>query len=141
MANNLLRRLKAPTALRERVVFLIEKHMAPLEADKKYLRRRLSRWGAEAVAQLLALQRADRIATGTQVDDPRFGQIDAILAEIEGENACLTLKDLAIGGRELMALGYSGPAIGQALNRLLELVLDEQVENEKNALLKALEEH
>jgi tRNA nucleotidyltransferase (CCA-adding enzyme) len=141
MANNLLRRLKAPTALRERVVFLIEKHMAPLEANKKYLRRRLSRWGAEAVAQLLALQRADRIATGTQVDDPRFGQIEAILAEIKGENACLTLKDLAIGGRELMALGYSGPAIGQALNRLLELVLDEQVENEKNALLKALEEH
>ena len=141
MANNLLRRLKAPTALRERVVFLIEKHMAPLEANKKYLRRRLSRWGAEAVAQLLALQRADRIATGTQVDDPRFGQIEAILAEIEGENACLTLKDLAIGGRDLIALGYSGPAIGQALNRLLELVLDEQVENEKNALLKALEEH
>ena len=140
IANAILRRLKAPTALRERVVFLIEKHMAPLEADKKYLRRRLSRWGGEAVAQLLALQRADRIATGTDVDDPRFSQIEAILAEIQAENACLTLKDLAIGGKELMALGYSGPAIGKALQQLLEMVLDEQVENEKTALLKALAE-
>ena len=138
MASAILRRLKAPTALRQRVVFLIEKHMAPLEPDKKYLRRRLSRWGMDAVRQLLALQRADRIATGTDVDDPRFARIEAILAQIEAENACLTLKDLAIGGRELMALGYSGPAIGQTLNRLLELVIDEQVENEKDALLQAL---
>ena len=114
--------------------------MAPLEADKKYLRRRLSRWGSEAVAQLLALQRADRIATGTDVDDPRFSQIEAILAEIEAENACLTLKDLAIGGKELMAMGYSGPAIGKALQQLLEMVLDEQVENSKEALLAALKE-
>ena len=140
MASAILRRLKAPTALRQRVVFLIEKHMAPLEPDKKYLRRRLSRWGMDAVQQLLALQRADRIATGTDVDDPRFARIEAILAQIEAENACLTLKDLAIGGRELMALGYSGPAIGQTLNRLLELVIDEQVENEKDALLQALKE-
>ena len=140
MASAILRRLKAPTALRQRVVFLIEKHMAPLEPDKKYLRRRLSRWGSEAVGQLLALQSADRIATGTDVDDPRFARIEAILAQIEAENACLTLKDLAIGGRELMALGYSGPAIGQTLNRLLELVIDEQVENEKDALLQALKE-
>ena len=94
----------------------------------------------DAVRQLLALQRADRIATGTDVDDPRFARIEAILAQIEAENACLTLKDLAIGGRELMALGYSGPAIGQTLNRLLELVIDEQVENEKDALLQALKE-
>ena len=140
MASAILRRLKAPTALRQRVVFLIEKHMAPLEPDKKYLRRRLSRWGMDAVQQLLALQRADRIATGTDVDDPRFARIEVILAQIEAENACLTLKDLAIGGRELMALGYSGPAIGQTLNRLLELVIDEQVENEKDALLQALKE-
>ena len=140
MASAILRRLKAPTALRQRVVFLIEKHMAPLEPDKKYLRRRLSCWGMDAVRQLLALQRADRIATGTDVDDPRFARIEAILAQIEAENACLTLKDLAIGGRELMALGYSGPAIGQTLNRLLELVIDEQVENEKDALLQALKE-
>ena len=140
MASAILRRLKAPTALRQRVVFLIEKHMAPLEPDKKYLRRRLSRWGMDAVRQLLALQRADRIATGTEVDDPRFARIEVILAQIEAENACLTLKDLAIGGRELMALGYSGPAIGQTLNHLLELVIDEQVENEKDALLQALKE-
>ena len=138
MADQIMQRLKAPTALRERVVFLIEKHMAPLEADKKYLRRRLSRYGKEAVWQLLALQQADRIATGTEVDDPRFRQVEQVLRQIEAEDSCLSLKDLAVKGSDLIALGYEGPAIGKALQQLLELVLDEQVENEKDALLRAL---
>jgi hypothetical protein len=36
-----------------------------------------------------------------------------------------------------MALGFSGPAIGKALERLLDLVLEETLPNEKNALLTA----
>ena len=37
-----------------------------------------------------------------------------------------------------MVLGYRGKAIGQALNSLLEQVLDEQLPNEKQTLLNAL---
>jgi hypothetical protein len=39
-----------------------------------------------------------------------------------------------------MDLGYRGPAIGQALQFLLEQVLDERVENEKEALIQALKQ-
>ena len=37
-----------------------------------------------------------------------------------------------------MALGFTGPAIGTTLNRLLALVLDEQLPNEKQILLEAV---
>ena len=38
--------------------------------------------------------------------------------------AAVGVNDLAIDGRELMALGYSGSAIGEAKRHLLELVVD-----------------
>ena len=138
IADQILLRLKAPTALRQRVVLLVEQHMALLEPDKKLLRRRLSKLGREAVHQLLALQQADMGAK--PADEGRFAQIRLLLEQIAGEDACLSIRDLAVRGQDLMALGYRGPAIGQAQQWLLEQVLDEQVENEKEALLKALQQ-
>ena len=138
IADGILLRLKAPTALRQRVVLLVEQHMTPLEPDKKLLRRRLSKLGSETVHQLLALQRSDMGAK--PADDSRFSQIQLLLQEIEAENACLSIRDLAVSGHDLMDLGYRGPAIGQALQFLLEQVLDERVENEKEALIQALKQ-
>ena len=138
MADAILRQLKAPTALREDVAFLIEKHMTPLEADVKLLRRRLSQYGLPRTRMLLALQLADTIATGVPHPMP-YEQIGQMLEDILAEEACLSLKDLAVNGRDLMALGYTGPAIGKALQSLLEQVLDEQLPNEKAALLQALQ--
>ena len=57
------------------------------------------------------------------------------LAELRAENACLTVKDLAVNGNDLLALGYQGKAIGETLNALLEGVLDETLPNERQALL------
>ena len=67
-------------------------------------------------------------------------ELRQIRDQLLAEDACFCLKDLALNGHDLMALGYEGRAIGEALNRLLELVLDEQVENSKDALLAALKE-
>ncbi len=137
MANVILSRLKAPTALRERVVFLIDKHMTPLEADRKLLRRRLSRYGSEAVFALLRLQTADTDGTGISIGAERFSGIEEILNDLMAENACLTLRDLAVNGHDLMALGLAGKDIGTVQRRLLEAVLDERLENEKAPLLEA----
>ena len=134
LADKILHRLKAPTALRERVVLLISQHMNPLTPDRKLLRRRLSAMGREAVYQLLALQEADANELRN------FAEVRQILAELEAEDACLSLKDLAVKGQDLIALGLTGPAIGKTLNHLLALVLDEQIPNEKEMLLKAAQE-
>ena len=138
MADTILRRLKAPTALRERVTFLIRHHMTPLTPDRKLLKRRLSQMGEEAVFQLLELQRGDFCSKGVWGEAAYFDETERILREILGENACLQIKDLKIGGKDLMAHGIpAGPLLGQCLNRLLEQVLDEQLSNEADALLDA----
>ena len=138
MADAILLRLKAPTDLRKKVVFLIDRHMTKLEPDRKLLRRRLSQYGWESVADLLALQRADFTSKGVREKGPDFSRIDDLLTELHREDACLSLKDLAVKGNDLTALGFSGKAIGQALNDLLEQVLEENLPNEKEALLSYL---
>lgn len=139
MADVLLRRLKAPTALREQVVRLIDLHMTKLPAEKKTVHRWLSRLGKETLEQLLTLQQADTSSKGICKDEElaHFPALHRLLEEILQEASCLSVKDLAIDGHDLMALGLSGPALGQILNALLEQVLDEQLPNEKSALLQA----
>ena len=138
MANAILHRLKAPTQLREDVVFLIKKHMTPLSPDKRLLRRRLSQYGQRRLEMLLQLQKADFCSKGVTGDTTDFSALEELLAEILAEEACLTIKDLAVNGHDLMALGYRGPAIGQALQWLLDAVLDDRLPNEKETLINAL---
>ena len=141
MADAILRRLKAPTALREEVTLLIRQHMTKLEPDKRVLRRYLSKLGMQTVRKLLQLQKADMASKGTS--DPlqmeQFSVLYGLLSEIEAENACLSLKDLAVKGDDLMALGFSGKEIGAHLNMLLEQVMEEKLPNEKDMLLAFLQ--
>jgi len=140
IADAILLRLKAPTALRQQVVFLIEHHMLPLEPDKRLLRRRLGKYGEDTLRKLLALQRADFSSkgTGNAQDGAIFTEVEQLLDEIMQEDACLCIKDLAINGNDLMALGYSpGKKIGACLDFLLTQVQDELLPNEKEALLQA----
>lgn len=140
IADQILRRLKAPNALREQVTALIELHMTRLEPDRTLLRRRLSRLGAETVEQMLLLQEADMGSKGTGNDEELeiFPQIRQLLQALYAENACLQLRDLAVDGKDLLALGFpKGPQLGQCLNHLLEQVVEEKLPNERAALLQA----
>lgn len=137
MADDILRRLKAPTALREEVVTLIGRHMTRLQPERKLLRRQVSKFGFPMVEAMLSLQEADMGSKGTGENDGSavFSEVRELLAELKAEDACLGLKDLAVNGNDLMALGYRGKAIGTCLNALLEQVVDERMPNEKKALL------
>lgn len=138
MADEILHRLKASNALREEVVFLIAHHMHPLEPERKQLRRKLSKWGATRLKKLLALQEADFNSKGVTGTSFPFDKISEIVEELIAEDSCLTLRDLAINGHDLMAMGLSGNAIGQCLNDLLSKVIEEELPNEKAALLAAV---
>ncbi len=138
MAEEQLLQLKAPTALREAVVFLISHHMTPLEPDKRLLRRNLGKYGRQAILDLLALQEADFAGKGTGEKTNRFQDLRALLAEVLAEEACLRVKDLHIDGRDLQRLGFApGPRLGECLNYLLEQVQDEVLPNEHTALCSA----
>ena len=137
MADTILRRLKAPTALREEVVTLIGRHMTRLQPERKWLRRQVSKFGFSMVELQLALQEADMGSKGTGEDDGSavFSAVRGLLAELKAEDACLSLKDLAVNGNDLMALGFHGKELGTCLDALLEQVVDERLPNEKEALL------
>jgi len=140
-AADILHRLKAPTALRQQVVALIERHMLVLTPDRKLLRRRLAQFGDPGLLQQLALQRADRLGTGTRAADPDTDEAEQIVKQLLAENACMGIRDLAIDGRELMTLGFpAGKALGICLKRLLEEVVEETLPNEKDALLDRAKE-
>jgi tRNA nucleotidyltransferase (CCA-adding enzyme) len=47
----------------------------------------------------------------------------------------LTRGDLAVGGRELQALGLAGPRLGEVLGVLLERVLDDPTLNTPDTLI------
>ena len=139
MAEAILLRLKAPTALREQVSFFISHHMTPIEPDKRLLKRRLSRYGVDQLLDLIDLQEADMSSKGTGIatGDDRYQVLRDMVREILAENTCLQIKDLAVNGKDLMALGYApGPELGKCLAELLNLVLDEEVTNEKHNLLE-----
>ena len=140
MADAVLRRLRAGNELRTRVVSLIQNHMIPLEPDKRLLRRRLSKLGTDGVRDLLILQRADFGSKGVGEKTDVFDRVQTLTEQILQEDACLSLKDLAVSGHDLIALGYSGKAIGTCLSYLLEQVLDEHLANEKATLLAAARE-
>lgn len=138
MANEILQRLKAPTALREQVVVLIQQHMTFIQPQRNVLRRRLSRLGFQTLELLLQLQKADMEGQGTRETEEYFRQIREIIDGLLAEESCLTLKSLAVNGRDLMAIGIpAGKELGHCLQALLDGVLDETLPNEKEALLEA----
>ena len=57
------------------------------------------------------------------------------LNRLMAEGACFRLRQLAVNGRDLQALGYTGEAIGQTLEAMLLSVARQEVPNEKQALL------
>lgn len=137
-ADMVLRRLKAPNAFREDVVWLVKHHMDLLSTEQKQVRRALSRHGIRRIRLLCALQRADMGGKGVG-RSARLQEIADFLhmaEELSAKEGELTLKRLAVKGGDLMAVGYPRtPELGNALHRLLELVLAGELPNEKEPLL------
>lgn len=65
----------------------------------------------------------------------------ATLGWLLEQNPCYKVSDLAVSGHDLIEAGINpGPALGYTLDHLLDLVMEEEIPNEKNALLMAAKE-
>ena len=142
MANEMLRALKFDNKTRERVVLLVERHDAQPPPRSQVIRRWLNRLGPEAFFQLLEVKRADSMGQDPEKVRDRLAELDEIRAKAEqilAEKQCLTLKDLAVDGRDVIAAGIEpGPEVGRVLNGLLERVLNGEIPNERKTLLAAI---
>lgn len=145
IAAEVLAYLRLDNATRDRVLLLVEHHDWPLSCDRLQLKRRLNKFGEEALFQLIDVQCADEAAKGTELSQAMLVQKEAIrpaLTALLAEHPCVTLRDMAVGGRDLMAEGIAhGKALGETLNWLLDEVLNERLPNEREALLAAARLH
>lgn len=141
-AETLLRSLKYDNATLARVPLLVKWHDAPLEETPRMLKRRLNQMGEDALRDLLALQRADTLGLAPRYHDrlAHFDRLEAMLDEVLAQDACFSVKKLAVSGNDLKELGLRGREIGQAQRRLVDAVIDEKVKNEKDALLAYLKQ-
>lgn len=137
MAENILKRLKLDNATKERVVQLIRYHDANIGEDPPSVKRWLRRLTPETFFDLLALKRADDLGQNPDYADRRahYDKLEAMAKQILTEQTCLSLKDLAVNGHDLAALGAApGKALGELLDQLLEGVTDGRLENRAETL-------
>lgn len=137
MAEQMLRRLRLDNRTRACIVRLVEWHDRPIAATDPAVRRCLRELGEEDLRRLLAVKRADNLAQAPayQGRQRELDQVEAVLDRLVKENACVSLRQLAVSGRDLLALGYVGPAVGRELNQLLDAVVDGALLNERASLL------
>lgn len=95
--------------------------------------------GPEAFFQLLEVKQADSMGQAPEKVQGRLAELDEIRIKAEqilAERQCLTLKDLAVDGRDVIAAGVApGPEVGKGLEGLLERVLNAEFPNKREFLL------
>jgi tRNA nucleotidyltransferase (CCA-adding enzyme) len=141
VAKRALQRLRYSNQIVERVTLLIDKHMFTTGVTDKGVRRLIRKMGEELIFSLLDLRRADVIAQGKGGTTGDVDELEErIKLEIERQPP-FGLKDLEIGGNDIMKAFDipPSPLVGQVLNYLLELVLDDPEVNQKDRLMKEAE--
>lgn len=144
LSDGILRRLKFSNAVREHILFLVRHRALPLdEADRITMKRLMSKHGAAALGDLLAVQRADAMARPDSLDRlTRLGSAQCLMQDILSRQPPLHRTQLAISGRDLISAGFApGPQLGVLLERLLQQVLEEALPNEPAALMEYAAAH
>ena len=106
--------------------------------ERAAVHRLMARYGRETVGNLLQTKLADNAAkapAGLERAQRPWREALSVYNELLAENACCSLAELRIDGGDLLALGFSGRAVGRAKQRLLDEVASEKLENERKALM------
>lgn len=138
IARDVMKRLKLDNATINKVCRLVEIHDVRPEANRRALRKYLSKNADVDTDEIMAIRRAD-LAAQNPVYHTQFEYLaksEEIINELKAEGACLTVSKLKISGNDIIALGAKGVEIGKILNKLLSDVVEEKIENEKTALVK-----
>ena len=139
LAEAAMDRLRFDNRSRQTILTLVEGHDAPLDLSEKAVRRNLARYGGETLRLLLEVKRADGMGQDPEKVRDRLAELEEIKAKAEqilAERQCLTLKDLEVDGRDVIAAGVEpGPEVGRVLEGLLDRVLSGEIRNERRTLL------
>lgn len=149
LAYQILRRLKSDNDTLHKVCRLVEYHdwAIDLKADVKIsaVRHLIAKVGEDAFPEMFEVNRADMLAQSDYIRDEKIQKqkrLEALYREIRENRQCLSLKDLAVNGRDLLEKGLKpGRELGEILQKMLEDVLENPAHNEKEYLLHHLNQY
>ncbi len=138
LCKDILKRLKFDNDTIRLVSCLVLNHDYYVEPAKKYVRRAINRIGEEVFPLLLKVKQADLEAQSDYQKEEKQQNLDEITGlyqEILKDKECVSLRSLAVKGTDLISWGMKpGKEMGEMLARLLEEVLDDPENNQKDKL-------
>jgi len=141
MTKEILRRLKFDNDTIHKVCRLVQFHDYgnSVEPDKRIVRRAVNKIGEDIFPMLLKVKRADLAAQSDYKREEKeviLNRWEKLFNEIMEAKECVSLKTLAVTGRDLIDHGMEpGKELGNILQELLELVLENPECNTKEYLL------
>lgn len=146
ITRNLMIRLKFSNEMINNVCHLVKEHMFHYEQNwsSSAVRRFIVRVGKENLEDLFDLRLADMYGMWNENVDVRYSDSVKLLLELKEriekeleKKSALTLKDLAVNGNDLISIGIpSGKQLGIILKELMNVVLEDPTQNNKETLLK-----
>lgn len=123
---------------------LVIHHDDVIEPTPRSVKRALAklRGDTQMLRALLDLKRADALTHAPQYASVELiDELERTLDKVIEGNEALTVRDLAVNGRDLMNLGFEqGPRIGKTLEALLRATIDDEAPNERKELLSIAKE-
>lgn len=142
MTEKILRRLKFSNDTIDKVKRLVKYHDRDIEPVTKNVRHAVSQIGEDIFPLLFSVKYADIMAQSGYLREEKLQNLEevkVIYDQILEKRDCLSLKDLAVSGNDLIAIGMKpGKEIGETLHKLLQIVLDDPEYNQKDYLLSLL---
>lgn len=139
-AKEILRRLKFDNDTIRKVTKLVRWHDYRMPAEKKNVRKAMSKISAELFPMYLLVKRADILAHSMYRREEELENLSGLqkcYEEIVADHECVSLKQLAVTGTDLIGIGMKpGKQIGEVLNELLRIVLEYPEFNNKEHLLR-----
>lgn len=141
-AEAIMDRLRFDNHSKKTILTLVERHDCELAFSERSVRRNLARYGEETLRLLLEVKRGDNLAQAPACRDRQqlIDQWEALMNMVIAQGSCFSLSQLAIRGGDLTALGLRGPAVGELLRELLELVIEEKLPNDREMLMTYVRE-
>lgn len=140
IADRIMERLKFDHVSRKEISFLVEHHDRSIAPNEKSVKRALRQYGVERLSRLIRLGRADTLGHTRECWHylEEFDQLEQMIQFAIAVGKPFSREDLAVNGKDLIQLGYEGPAIGEALNLLVDAVICDDLKNEKDSLITYL---
>jgi len=140
MAVDILRRLKYPNHIINRVGLIVGNHMRLLDSSNLgSLRKFIRKIGQENIQAWFNLRKADIMACRTQESLKDIRELEIIINDLLNEVPALSVNDLDISGYDLMELGYQGKVIGKIKKYLLDKVDQDPSFNKKDKMIQYIQ--